>query len=126
MRFRAPVPTAILLALALGASTARAPAVEAHYEPQLLRLAELLGSLHYLRNLCGETGNTWREHMESLLVHEEPEPDRRARLVASFNHGYRSFGSVYATCTASAVEAIERYMLEGETLTKDLVSRFGN
>jgi uncharacterized protein (TIGR02301 family) len=64
--------------------------------------------------------------MESLLVHEEPEPERRARMVASFNHGYRSFGSVYTTCTASAVEAIERYMLEGETLTRDLVSRYGN
>jgi uncharacterized protein (TIGR02301 family) len=126
MGFRRTGLAAFSLAIALAAGTARAPAVEAPYEPQLLRLAELFGSLHYLRNLCGETGNTWREHMESLLVHEEPEPERRARMVASFNHGYRSFGSVYTTCTASAVEAIERYMLEGETLTKDLVSRYGN
>ncbi len=126
MTLRAPALTALALAAALAAGTSRAPAVEAPYEPQLLRLAELFGSLHYLRNLCGETGNTWREHMETLLVREEPEPERRARMVASFNHGYRSFGSVYTTCTASAIEAIERYMLEGETLTKDLVSRFGN
>lgn len=126
MKFRVPVLTALTLAIGLAAGTARAPAVEAPYEQQLLRLAELFGSLHYLRNLCGETGNAWREHMEALLVTEEPEPERRARMVASFNHGYRSFGSVYTTCTASAVEAIERYMLEGETLTKDLVSRYGN
>ena len=126
MKFRVPVLTALTLAIGLAAGTARAPAVEAPYEQQLLRLAELFGSLHYLRNLCGESGNAWREHMEALLVTEEPEPERRARMVASFNHGYRSFGSVYTTCTVSAVEAIERYMLEGETLTKDLVSRYGN
>ncbi|MEX0955554.1 MAG: TIGR02301 family protein [Rhizobiaceae bacterium] len=126
MKIRIPALTALTLAVGLAAGTARAPAVEAPYEQQLLRLAELFGSLHYLRNLCGETGNDWRGHMETLLVHEEPEPERRARMVASFNHGYRSFGSVYTTCTASAVEAIERYMLEGETLTNDLVSRYGN
>lgn len=126
MKLRVPALTALTIAIGLAAGTARAPAIEAPYEQQLLRLAELFGSLHYLRNLCGETGNSWREHMESLLVTEEPEPERRARMVASFNHGYRSFGSVYTTCTASAVEAIERYMLEGETLTKDLVSRYGN
>lgn len=123
---RAILLATLALALGLAAGTARAPAIEAPYEEQLLRLSELFGSLHYLRNLCGESGNTWREHMESLLVHEEPEPERRARLVASFNHGYRSFGSIYTSCTASAVEAIERYMLEGENLTKDLVSRYGN
>jgi uncharacterized protein (TIGR02301 family) len=126
MGIRTPALSALAFAIALAAGTVRAPALEAPYEPQLLRLAELFGSLHYLRNLCGETSNDWREHMESLLVHEEPEPERRSRMVASFNHGYRSFGSVYTTCTASAVEAIERYMLEGETLTKDLVTRYGN
>lgn len=126
MTLRRTAFSVLILAAGLAAGTARAPAVEAPYEEQLLRLAELFGSLHYLRNLCGETGNTWREHMESLLVHEEPAPERRASLVASFNHGYRSFGSVYTTCTASAVEVIERYMLEGETLTKDLVTRYGN
>lgn len=126
MRLGRATIAGLLLAAALAGGTARAVAVEAAYEKHLVRLAELFGSLHYLRNLCGETGNTWREHMETLLVAEEPEPERRARLVASFNHGYRSFGSVYTTCTASAVEAIERYMLEGETLTRDLVSRFGN
>ncbi|GAB5506531.1 MAG: TIGR02301 family protein [Rhizobiaceae bacterium] len=126
MTLRKSAFAALVIAAAFASGIGRASAIEAQYDKQLLRLAELFGSLHYLRNLCGETGNTWREHMEALLVAEEPEPENRARLVASFNHGYRSFGSVYTTCTASAVEAIERYMLEGETLTRDLVSRFGN
>lgn len=103
-----------------------ARAVEAPYDADLMRLAELLGSLHYLRNLCGEKGTTWREQMEQLITTENPDADRRARLTASFNRGYRSFDSVYTSCTASAVEAIERYMLEGETLSKQIVAKYGN
>lgn len=109
-----------------GASASPARAVEAPYDTDLMRLAELLGSLHYLRNLCGEHGTTWREQMETLIATENPDADRRARLTASFNRGYRSFDSVYATCTASAVEAIARYMMEGETLSRKIVAKYGN
>src|SRR5690606_737608 len=103
-----------------------AHAVEAAYEPELMRLAELLGSLHYLRDLCGDPAPTWRDQMEALLTSENPPPDRRARLVARFNSGFRSFDSIYTSCTPSAVEAIERYMLEGETLSRDIATKFGN
>lgn len=113
------------LMVALCAAQA-ALAVEAPYESRLLRLAEVLGSLHYLRNLCGEEGNQWREEMEALLTAENPPPERRAKLVASFNHGYRSFSGVYVNCTASATEAISRYMKEGEALARDIAMRFGD
>ncbi|TIW64374.1 MAG: TIGR02301 family protein, partial [Mesorhizobium sp.] len=53
-------------------------------------------------------------------------PERRARFIASFNRGYRSFGGTYTQCTASATEAISRYMKEGETLSRDIASRYGN
>jgi uncharacterized protein (TIGR02301 family) len=112
---------AIFLAAASGAS-----AVEAPYEGRLLRLAEVLGSLHYLRNLCGEEGNQWREEMEALLGAENPSANRRARLIASFNRGYRSFGGVYVTCTESASEAISRYMEEGAALAREIAIRFGD
>lgn len=120
---RASIILAILLTLGLFRPAA---AVEAPYEQNLLRLAEVLGSLHYLRNLCGETGDAWRKQMEELLATENPDPTRRARFVASFNRGYRSFETVYATCTASAVESIRRYMKEGEALTRDVAARYGN
>lgn len=118
----------LLIAAWLTAVGTTAPAIsaEAPYEPRLMRLAEVLGSLHYLRNLCGEEGNTWRGEMEKLITAENPEPARRARFVASFNRGYRSFDGVYVSCTASATEAITRYMKEGETLTRDIAVRFGN
>lgn len=120
----------ILLAVALILSTALAsgPArsAEAPFEAGLMRLAEILGSLHFLRNLCGENGAEWRGQMEKLLESENPDPDRRARFIASFNRGYRSFGETYKSCTPSAVAAINRYMKEGEALTRDIASRYGN
>lgn len=91
-----------------------------------MRLSEILGSLHFLRNLCGEEGNQWRERMEKLLDAEKPDPARRAKLIASFNRGYRSFEGTYTKCTASAAEAIARYMKEGETLTNEVTGRYGN
>ncbi len=52
--------------------------------------------------------------MQKLMTAENPSPERRARFIASFNRGYRSFEGTYSTCTASATEAIARYMKEGE------------
>ena len=112
------------MSLASGPALAAGP--ESPFEQPLLRLAEVLGSLHYLRNLCGEAGDTWRKEMEQLLVTENPAPERRARFIASFNRGYRSFDGVYMSCTASATEAIDRYMKEGEALSRDVATRYGN
>ena len=56
---------------------------EASYEAPLLRLAEVLGSIHYLRNLCGEDSETWRGKMEELLETEAPTPARRAAAASA-------------------------------------------
>jgi uncharacterized protein (TIGR02301 family) len=119
--------SSIILAISLGlAMTRPAAAVDAPYEPGLMRIAEVMGSLHFLRNLCGDKGDRWRQTMERLLAAENPVPERKARFIASFNRGYRTFESTYTTCTASATEAISRYTLEGENLARDLASRYGN
>jgi len=114
------------LAASFAMAAPNARAAEAPFEPGLMRLAEILGSLHFLRNLCGEKGDQWRVEMEKLLETENPAPERRARFIASFNRGYRSFGAGYSRCTASATEAINRYMKEGEALSRDIASRYGN
>jgi uncharacterized protein (TIGR02301 family) len=74
------------------------------YEARLLRLAEILGSVQYLRNLCNGEGETaWRETMQALLDSETAsEPDRRETLTAGYNRGFRAFASVYASCTDAA------------------------
>ncbi|WFP75264.1 TIGR02301 family protein [Mesorhizobium sp. WSM4906] len=117
---------AACLAISMAVTPRPALSAEAPFEHGLMRLAEVLGSLHFLRNLCGEKGDRWRVEMEKLLESENPDPDRRARFIASFNRGYRSFRSTYTQCTPSATEAIARYMKEGETLSRDIASRYGN
>ncbi|MEM5491734.1 TIGR02301 family protein [Hoeflea sp. AS16] len=98
------------------------------YEPRLLRLAEIIGSIQYLRNLCNSEGEPgWRESMQALLDSETVgEPDRRERLTAGYNRGFRAFASVYTTCTASALVAEERYRREAATLITEIVARYGN
>lgn len=115
----------LLVALCLVAGQP-ARAAESPFEDQLMRLSEILGALHYLRNLCGEAGQDWRGRMEALLEAEDPDEARRARLTASFNRGYRGFEATYAACTDSAIAAISRYMKEGEALTRDTAARYGN
>ncbi|TCL70194.1 uncharacterized protein (TIGR02301 family) [Rhizobium sp. BK251] len=98
------------------------------YDDRLARLAELLGSVHYLRNLCTHSGgDDWRVSMQQLLDSEtRDEPKRREKLTAAFNRGYRTFASVYTDCTAAAIVAEERYRNEGATLATEITSRFGN
>lgn len=119
--------TSALLAVVIAASpVAISRAAEAPYDAGLLRLSEILGSLHFLRNLCGEHGTVWRERMESLVTTEKPDDARKAQLIANFNRGYRSFSSTYSACTPQAIEAIKRYTAEGERLSSEIAGRYGN
>src|SRR5215210_8996233 len=95
------------------------------YEKQLLRLSEILGSLSFLRQLCGEKDAAgWRDEMSALLAAEHPAPDRRSRLVGRFNHGFETFNAVYRSCTPSARLAITRYLAEGKALSNEVRSRY--
>ncbi|MDW5318040.1 TIGR02301 family protein [Rhizobium sp. PL01] len=100
----------------------------APYDARLLRLSEILGSVHYLRTLCKDpAADTWRQSMQDLLDKEvQGEAQRRARMTAAFNRGYRTFASVYTVCTPPAVVADERYRAEGATLASEITARFGN
>lgn len=97
------------------------------YEEQMLRLAEILGSLHYLRELCGaEEGQTWRQEMERLLQAEQPAEARSQKLIARFNRGYRGFREIYRECTPSAAEAANRYLRQGVRIASEIPGRYGN
>lgn len=99
----------------------------APYDVQLTRLAEVLGSIQYLRTLCGASTSDWRDSMRQLLDADTAnEPKRRERLTAAFNRGYRSFAAVHTSCTDAARIAEERYRAEGATLATEIAARFGN
>lgn len=103
------------------------PGDPAPYDTPMLRLAEILGSLHYLRQLCksGE-GALWRDQMQGLIDAEAPDDIRKARLIDRFNRGYESYRAVYRTCTATATTAIDRYVAEGAKIASDITARFGS
>jgi uncharacterized protein (TIGR02301 family) len=111
--------------------TPPAAAVEekpAPYDGRLERLSEIIGAVHYLRNLCMDKAeDNWRASMQRLIELEAgSEPKRQERLTAAFNRGYRSFAAIYTACTDSAVVAEERYRNEGATLATEITARFGN
>jgi len=93
------------------------------YDAQLFRLAEILGTLHYLRELCGANeGQAWREHMRELTASEGTSALRRAKLVESFNRGYRDYSRTYRTCTQPAIVAIQRYIEQASAITDGLIA----
>ena len=111
--------------------TPAAAAVEekpAPYDERLERLSEILGAVHYLRNLCTDKAEDgWRVSAQRIIELEAgKEPKRKERLTAAFNRGYRSFAAIYTACTDSAVVAEERYRNEGATLATEITARFGN
>ena len=117
----------LILIAALGATPAHAQDAAAPFDPDLLRLAEILGSLHYLRGICGANeGQKWRNQMQALVDAETPGGDRRARMIASFNRGYRGFQQTYRSCTPAANTTIRRYLTEGSKISRDLTARYAN
>ncbi len=134
-----------LTALALGASplaaqtTPAKPAAPAEqpapppqaeppppYEPQLLRLAEVVGALSYLRDLCGAgDGATFRAKFANLLETEASTPARKETLAGAFNRGFRDYELTYRACTPAAQEIVVRFLDEAGRIAKDVANRYG-
>jgi len=88
----------------------------------MMRLSEILGAIHYLRELCGSyDGQAWRDRMKELMDAEGSTALRRAKLTRSFNNGYRSYSRTYNNCTPSAQTAITRFLAEGAELAEALI-----
>lgn len=99
----------------------------APYDNDLQRLAEILGSLQYLRGVCGANeGQKWRDQMQALINAEAPDGERRRKIVASFNRGFLGFQQTYRTCTPAADLAIRRYLAEGAKISREITARYAN
>ena len=92
------------------------------YDDKLLRLSEILGAVHFLRELCGgNDGMLWRERMVELMDAEASSALRRVKLTRAFNTGYRSYSRTYTNCTPTAQSAIAKFMAEGVEIADGLV-----
>jgi uncharacterized protein (TIGR02301 family) len=99
----------------------------APYDPDLQRLSEILGALHFLRGICNTNeGQKWRNEAQALIDAEAPTGDRHDQMVASFNRGYRGFQQSYRTCTPAADVIIRRYLEEGAKIARDITARYAN
>lgn len=94
------------------------------YDNELMRLSEILGAVHYLRELCGANdGQVWREQMRQIIDAEGTTALRRARLTRRFNQGYRSYSRTYNACTPSAKTAIDRFVEEGVKIADGMLAK---
>ena len=99
----------------------------APFDHDLQRLAEILGSLHFLRGICGSNeGQKWRDEAQVLIDTEAPSGERHEQMIASFNRGYRAFQQSYRTCTPAADFAIRRYLAEGAKIAREITARYAN
>jgi uncharacterized protein (TIGR02301 family) len=128
---RWPRASAVVMAFAAAAlivgngTAAIAAADKKPYDDKLLRLSEILGAVHYLRELCGANeGQYWRDRMHDLMEAEGSSALRRAKLTRAFNQGYRSYSRTYNTCSPSAQTAITRFLSEGSELSEGLLKAF--
>jgi uncharacterized protein (TIGR02301 family) len=125
---RALIALALSGALVLGthqptaAQSAQVPSDARPYDEKLLRLSDILGSIHFLRELCGHSdGQLWRDKMRELTDAEGSSALRRAKLARGFNNGYRSYSRSYTTCTPSAETATARLINEAAEIAETLV-----
>ncbi|GAC1332072.1 MAG: hypothetical protein NVSMB26_11230 [Beijerinckiaceae bacterium] len=89
-------------------------------------MAEILGALSYLRDICAaRDGETWRGKMAALLDAEAKTQTRRERLAGAFNRGFRGYEVTYRACTPNAETVIARYLAEGGQIARDITYRYG-
>jgi uncharacterized protein (TIGR02301 family) len=121
---RPSVPATLLIVLLLGLAGTPARAIDPPYQPQMQRLAEILGSLYFLNPLCQPGSANWRTEMADLVQFDQPDEDRRQRLYGAFNGGYEAYSRLYRNCTPSAREALSRLLVEAESTARDIHARF--
>ncbi|MGH6848772.1 MAG: TIGR02301 family protein [Methylocella sp.] len=107
-----------------------APALEAEppppYDPEILRLAEILGALTYLDTLCASNPQgDWRAKMQALLEADAKTAARTERLAGSYNRGFRDYERTYRLCTPNAQAIIGRFLAEGAGIAHAVVNRYG-
>jgi uncharacterized protein (TIGR02301 family) len=111
-----------------GAKAAPAPEAEPPppYDPEILRLAEILGALTYLDGLCASNPpGDWRAKMQALLEAEAKSAARKERLAGSYNRGFHDYQRTYHLCTPNAQAIIGRFLAEGAGIAHEVVNRYG-
>ncbi len=104
-------------------------AVAAPYDPDLLKLVEVLGSISYLAGACPGNGvepaQEWRSKAQALIDAEAPTGPRREKLLGFYNRGFGSYSMIHRRCTQSARVLVTRLLGEAAQLSRIIGARFG-
>jgi uncharacterized protein (TIGR02301 family) len=93
------IGAALALALMLAAIPSRADDLDSG----LMRLAEILGSVHHLREVCGaHEGALWRNKMIDMLNAAALDAERRQLMIAHFNDAYYQAQNAFPDCSDGA------------------------
>ena len=95
-------------------SSAPPPPDDRPYDNKLMRLAEILGAVHYLRELCGaQEGQIWRDQMKEILRNEGTTAVRRAKLVNASMTAIAATGAPTAPAPSRRRSPPSRFSSEG-------------
>jgi uncharacterized protein (TIGR02301 family) len=90
-----------------------------------LRLAEILGALSYLTQLCEPTHkDSYRVQMQALMDAEANASPRREEYAGAFNRGYRGIAATYARCTDNARALATRFRDEGVAIIRQVRGQY--
>lgn len=101
-----------------------ARAIDPAYQPQMERLAEIMGALYHLDDLCLRSGVDWRGQLADLMDLDEVDDDRRARLAGAFNDNYADLQQSHSRCSDSASLLTRRFLDEGAKISYDIHIRY--
>lgn len=93
----------VLSCVALAAPAKAAEPRSPQEQTGILKLAEILGRSHALRQVCrGEEDGFWYDRMQKLIAVESPDDGFRRRLVEKFNEGFGAQKTETPACPADA------------------------
>lgn len=114
----------LFLTIAVLSQTAIAAGRSSASESDLVRLSEILGAVHHLREVCNSNeGQLWRMKMQELLKLEQPSDELKELMIARFNRTYHQHRLAYPRCTGQARGDIARFLDEGAALTQLLAAK---
>lgn len=121
----APLPP--IVAQQVRPAPAPPPPATAPFDAPLDQLAQIMGTLAFMRELCGDgDGAAWHDKMQALIDAEGKSGARAERLAGSYNRGFKDYQLTYRTCTPAARAVIDRFLDQGTRLARELSVRFGN
>lgn len=101
-----------------------------HFEPQLLKMAELMGSLAFLADICpdgdGKTqsGQIWRDKTALLMEAETSGLRLKGLMAGAYNRGYSELEVNYKGCAEPALALYEHDLEVVHKLSQDLTRRY--